>query len=59
MSFPGSVLDALAARPGHPAVEHGDQVVTKGGLLAMIGTIAATECRRWLRPARGSSSACT
>jgi acyl-CoA synthetase (AMP-forming)/AMP-acid ligase II len=41
MSFPGSVLDALAVRPEHAAVEHGDRVVTGGELLAMIGTIAS------------------
>jgi fatty-acyl-CoA synthase len=41
MGFPDSVLDALATRPEHPAVEHGDQVVTGGELLSMIGTIAA------------------
>jgi fatty-acyl-CoA synthase len=41
MGFPDSVLDALAARPEHPAVEHGDQVVTGGELLSMIGAIAA------------------
>jgi fatty-acyl-CoA synthase len=39
MTFPRSVLDALATRPEHAAVEHGDQVVTGGELLAMIGTI--------------------
>jgi hypothetical protein len=38
--FPSSVLDALAAWPGHAAVEHGDRVVTGGELLSMIGTIA-------------------
>jgi fatty-acyl-CoA synthase len=40
MSFPHSVLDALATRPGHAAVEHGDRVVTGGELLSMIGAIA-------------------
>lgn len=41
MSFPGSVLDALATRPRHAAVEDGDRVVTGGELLSMIGTIAS------------------
>ncbi len=41
MGFPDSVLDALATRPEHPAVEQGDRVVTGGELLSMIGTIAA------------------
>jgi acyl-CoA synthetase (AMP-forming)/AMP-acid ligase II len=41
MGFPDSVLDALAARPDHPAVEHDDHVVTGSELLSMIGTIAA------------------
>lgn len=39
MSFPESVLHALATRPEHAAVEHGDRVVTGGELLRMIGTI--------------------
>ena len=37
MSFPDSVLDALAARPQYPAVEDGGRVVTRGELLTMIG----------------------
>jgi acyl-CoA synthetase (AMP-forming)/AMP-acid ligase II len=46
MSFPGSVLDALATRPEHAAVEdgateEGGRVVTGGELLMMIGTIEA------------------
>jgi acyl-CoA synthetase (AMP-forming)/AMP-acid ligase II len=41
MGFPDSVLDALATRPGHPAVEYDDHVVTGGELLSMVGTIAA------------------
>jgi non-ribosomal peptide synthetase component E (peptide arylation enzyme) len=41
MGFPDSVLDALATRPEHPAVEHGDRLVTGGELLSMIGAIAA------------------
>ena len=40
MGFPDSVLDALATGPEHIAVEHGDQRVTGGELLSMIGTIA-------------------
>jgi acyl-CoA synthetase (AMP-forming)/AMP-acid ligase II len=39
MGFPESVLEALAARPEHSAVEHGDRVVTGAELLSMIGTI--------------------
>lgn len=48
MSFPQSVLDALATRPEHVAVEEepgspgtSGRVVTGGELLAMTGTIAA------------------
>lgn len=40
MGFPDSVLDALAVRPRHVAVEHGDRAVTGSELLSMIGTIA-------------------
>ncbi|MBW8802662.1 MAG: long-chain fatty acid--CoA ligase [Catenulisporales bacterium] len=40
MAFPDSVLHALAARPEHVAVEHGDLAVTGAELLRMIGTIA-------------------
>jgi acyl-CoA synthetase (AMP-forming)/AMP-acid ligase II len=39
--FPGAVLDALATRPEHPAVEQDGRVVTGGELLSMTGTIAA------------------
>ena len=40
MVFPDSVLHALATRPEHIAVEHGDLAVTGAELLRMIGTIA-------------------
>jgi fatty-acyl-CoA synthase len=40
MGFPDSVLEALAARPEHVAVERGDHAVTGAELLSMIGTIA-------------------
>ncbi|NUR61313.1 MAG: AMP-binding protein [Catenulispora sp.] len=40
MAFPDSVLQALATRPEHVAVEHGDHCVTGAELLRMIGTIA-------------------
>ena len=40
MSFPDSVLEALATRPRHAAVELGDRVVTGAELLSMIGTVA-------------------
>jgi fatty-acyl-CoA synthase len=40
MGFPDSVLEALAARPEHVAVERGDHAVTGTELLSMIGTIA-------------------
>lgn len=40
MVFPDSVLHALATRPEHVAVEHGELAVTGGELLRMMGTIA-------------------
>jgi acyl-CoA synthetase (AMP-forming)/AMP-acid ligase II len=40
MVFPDSVLHALAARPDHVVVEHGDLAVTGSELLRMIGRIA-------------------
>lgn len=53
MGFPDSVLDALATRPEHAAVEHGDRVVTGGELLSMIGTIAAGLRSAGLGPGTG------
>jgi fatty-acyl-CoA synthase len=41
MGFPDCVLDALATRPEHAAVEQDDRVVTGGELLSMIGAIQA------------------
>ena len=53
MPFPDSVLAALAARPEHVAVEHGDHLVTGGELLSMIGTIAAGLSASGLGPGSG------
>jgi fatty-acyl-CoA synthase len=53
MTFPDSVLDALATRPEHAAVEHGDRVVTGGELLSMIGTIAGGLRSAGLGPGSG------
>jgi acyl-CoA synthetase (AMP-forming)/AMP-acid ligase II len=58
MSFPQSVLDALATRPEHVAVEDhaaraGGRAVTGGELLAMTGTIAAGLRSAGIGPGRG------
>jgi acyl-CoA synthetase (AMP-forming)/AMP-acid ligase II len=55
MSFPQPVLEALATRPDHAAVEEDDgaRVVTGGELLAMIGTISAGLRAAGLGPGRG------
>lgn len=40
MAFPDSILHALATRPEHVVVEHGDVSVTGAELLRMTGTVA-------------------
>lgn len=53
MAFPDSVLHALATRPEHAAVEHGDRVVTGAELLRMIGTVARGLRADDIRPGSG------
>ncbi|KAA8884327.1 long-chain fatty acid--CoA ligase [Nocardia colli] len=53
MSFPGSIVQALRATPEKVVVEHGAREVTRGQLLAMMGTIAGGLRRSGLGPGSG------
>jgi fatty-acyl-CoA synthase len=51
--FPHALLEALRAAPGSPAFEHGERVVSRGELLALIGRLAAALRAAGLGPGRG------
>lgn len=53
MSFPDSVIRVLLADSDRIAVEHGPRTVTRGELLAMIGTVAAGLRAAGLGPGSG------
>lgn len=53
MSFPESIVRALETDTGRVAVEHGAQSVSRGQLLAMIGTLADGMRQLGLGPGRG------
>lgn len=52
MLFPTPLLDALRAAPASPAFEHGDRIVTRGEVLALIGRLAGAMRAAGLGPGR-------
>lgn len=53
MNFPEPLLNVLATDPGAPVMEHGDRVVTRGELFALISRLAAALRERGLGPGSG------
>jgi acyl-coenzyme A synthetase/AMP-(fatty) acid ligase len=51
--FPYSLLEALREAPGSPAFEHGERIVSRGELLALIGRLAAALRAAGLGPGSG------
>src|SRR5688500_127283 len=51
--FPESLLGALRESPRTAASEHGGRVVSRGGLLRLIGTVAAGLREAGLGPGQG------
>jgi acyl-CoA synthetase (AMP-forming)/AMP-acid ligase II len=51
--FPSPLLEALRKSPDSPAFEHGDRVVSRGEVLALVGRLAAALRAAGLGPGRG------
>src|SRR5215213_11504388 len=51
--FPYALLEALREEPGSPAFEHGERIVSRGELMALIGRLAAALRAAGLGPGRG------
>ncbi|WP_433663165.1 AMP-binding protein [Nocardia sp. CA-128927] len=57
MSFPESIVQALHAAPEKVVVEHGARSITRGELVAMMGTIAGGLRGSGLGPGSGVAMA--